>query len=140
MTHLRELEDAFGDYLAGNLVDTTSLHKDDVAFGDLLYYLEIIHPRWKGVKVSDLVPNKHVCFKNLSQALSNWKRNPKKLAELKQSREEVDDRSERSEAAAELNPDIPEHISQILEEERQAVKDGPVDPNLITEAKEGQKE
>jgi hypothetical protein len=66
MTHVRELEDAFGDYLAGNLVDTTSLHKDDVAFGDLLYYLEIIHPRWKGVKVADLVLNKHILFKNLS--------------------------------------------------------------------------
>jgi hypothetical protein len=64
---------------------------------------------------------------------------PKKMAEIKQSREEVYDLSERSEPTAKLNPDIPEHIIQILEEERQAVNDGPVDPDLTTEAKEGQK-
>ena len=62
------------------------------------------------------------------------------MAEIKQSREDTYDLSEGSEPPAKLNPDIPEHIAQILEEERQAVKDGPVDPDLTTEAKEGQKE
>ena len=62
------------------------------------------------------------------------------MAELKQSREEVNDLSERSEPAAELILDIPEHISQILEEERQAIKDGAVDPNIANKAKEGKKE
>ena len=62
------------------------------------------------------------------------------MAEIKQSREENYDLSERSEPTAKLDPDIPEHIVQILEEERQTVKDGPVDPDLTTEAKEGQKE
>ena len=62
------------------------------------------------------------------------------MADIKQSREENYDLSERSEPTAKLNADIPEHIVQILEEERQAVKDGAADPDLTNEAKEGQKE
>ena len=72
--------------------------------------------------------------------MNNWKKSPKKMAEIKESREVTYDLSEGSEPAAKLDTDIPEHIIQILEEERQAVKDGPVDPDLTTEAKEGQKE
>ena len=36
MAHMRDLEDAVGDYLAVNLVDLKSFHKDDMSFEELL--------------------------------------------------------------------------------------------------------
>ena len=43
MAHMRNLEDAVGDYLAVNHVDLTSFNKDDMAFEELLNYLGSIH-------------------------------------------------------------------------------------------------
>ena len=83
MAHMRDLEDAFGDYLAVNHVDLTSFHKDDMAFEELLYYLGCVHERWVTIKANDFAPSKHLCFRGLSQAVSNWRKSPKKMAELK---------------------------------------------------------
>ena len=106
MAQVRNIEDAFRDILVGNQTDLANWHKDDVDFSELLVHLGMIDDRWKDVKSSDFVPNKHACFKGLWSIFNRLRSNPKKLKELMDIQDEEDDENDANEVPSKLIPEI----------------------------------
>ena len=79
MMHVRNLEDALGDYLNNIKLDPKNFQKDDIVFDEILDNLILVDHRWKGVKAKDFDPNKHICFKGLWTIVNRLKSNPKKI-------------------------------------------------------------
>ena len=91
--HIRNFEDAAGDYLLDIQIDPMIVPIDDLVFEDLLQYLRVVDKRWKGVKIADFHANKHICFKGLWQMVKRLKSNPKKCRDLMKNREKEDEKS-----------------------------------------------
>ena len=113
MVHVRNVEDALGDYLINIKLNPTDFQKDDIIFEDLLDNLVLVDVRWKEVKADDFHPSKHTCFKGLWTIVNRLKSNPKKIKELMESRGEVDDMSLSSSPPTKVIPNIPKHFDHL---------------------------
>ena len=109
MVHVRNLEDALGDYLNNIKLDPKNFQKDDIVFDEILDNLILVDDRWKGVKADDFDPNKHACFRGLYTIVNRLRSNPKKIKELKESRNEVDDMSLSIKLPSKVIPNIHKH-------------------------------
>ena len=109
MQHIRNFEDAAGDYLLDIQIDPMIVPNDDLVFEDLLQYLRVVDERWKGVKIADFKVHKHICFKGIWQMLKRLKSNPKKCKELMKSRNEEDSETDVKDVPSKLVPEILQH-------------------------------